>query len=270
MEKNKNKTQTKTKEKIKLDIPFELPQEKGKLATVSDKEKTKEKERTSKDSFKPHVRQGRPNLDFSRTDRDVLAKMAKGISDIDKKLKDLGIEKEEDLDIQQINRLAGITTSRGVEVKKTENLPAKIENLPKIINKELEEYQNMVVPKWTMVKDLPGYMKGSIRAFGREVMKVLAPGTPLEKIYVISSVGNLNTDKELNAVANYLKNHGIPDNEKSGKIIDLLPDYNPLVKVFRALGYTWLVVQDFAGKYIYVGEDPNPPMITKDKTKKIM
>lgn len=246
----KNEHKTKTKQKIGLD--FEIHSDKGSLSKINKKQE--------KTSFKPELRKDKAKFDFSDTNPEILKKMADLSFGIDQKLKDLGIEKEEDLD-QEINQLI---RNAGIEPKTKENLPAKIENLPKILSNELEEIgSSMVVPKWTMVKDLPGYMKGAIRAFGREVMKVLAPGTPLEKIYVISTIGKLNSERELNAVANFLKNHGIEDKTKSGKIIELLPDYNPLVKVYKALGYNWLVVQDFAGKYIYVGEDPNPPLISK-------
>lgn len=252
---------TKTKTKQTVDISFELPQDKGSLV----KSNQKKSDSNQKTKFEPKKREKLSKDYLSRIDQETLQKGKNYLSHLDQKLKDLGIEKEEDLDnihdldqdLDRLRRLAGVQ-----KPKQKDNLPAKIENLPKKISQELTD-NNMVVPEWTMVKDLPGYMKGSIRAFGRKVMEVLAPGTPLEKIYVITTVGGLNSDRELNAVANFLKNNGIEDVSKSGKILDLLPGYNPLVKVYKALGYNWLIVQDFAGKYIYVGEDPKPFLLEK-------
>lgn len=260
---NNNKTKTKTK----IDINLDIHQDKGTL-TKSNNKKYKDNE-YQKTKFEPQKREKLPKDFLSKIDPEILSKGKEYTSSIDQKLKDLSVEKEEDLDISDIQYIKNLKRLAGIKPKHTENLPskienlpAKIENLPAIISKELID-NNQIVPKWTMVKNLPGYMKGSIRAFGRKVMEVLAPKTPLEKIYVITSLGGLNTNQELNAVANFLKNNGIEDKEKSGKIIDLLPGYDPLVKVYKALGYNWLVIQDFAGKYIYVGEDLNPPLIKK-------
>jgi hypothetical protein len=197
--------------------------------------------------FSPKIRT-KP-VDLKNVPSDVSAKAASTMQQLPQKLAQMGLQPEDDLEIH------GTTSSADVDHK------PKIENLPAVISTALQSYDANVHPEWTMVKDLPGYMSGAIRAFGREIMKVLAPGTPLEQIQVITTLGSLNSSKEINAVANFLKSNGIRDENKSGEIVELLSGYSPKVAVFRALGYNWLMVQDFAGKYIYVGEDPNPPMV---------
>jgi len=240
-------TTTKTK-KTFFDIPIEQP---TKNSVVTNKVN---KSSTNQPTLDLKVRQ--TPIDLKDIPDDVIKQAKSKLQNINQKLTQMGIEPEKDINVSVTNKNMDSSKSSSEG-----HIKPKIENLPAIISQNLEKYNYNINPEWTMVKDLPGYMKGAIRAFGREIMKTLAPGTPLEKIQVITTLGSLNSINELNAVASFLKNYGIRDNEKSGKIIDLLPGYSPNVAVFRAFGYNWLLVEDFAGKYIYAGVDPNPPIV---------
>jgi hypothetical protein len=251
----KQDTQTRIRNPF-VDTNTEIPLDMGKKSI------SKTKINTNTPPSSPTLKTKDPSkikLDPSQLTPDQRSNISKFSTAIPDKLKQLGIDPEDDIDSDITTHTPN--TTGAIPVK------PKIENLPAIISKELTLHGTEINPEFTMVKHLPGYMQGSIRVFGREVMKTFAPGTPLEKIQVIATIGGLNSKEELTAVAGYLKNHGIKNDTLSGKIVDMLPGgYSPDIRVYDALGYRWLIVKDFAGIYIYAGENPNPPYIKNNKT----
>lgn len=108
-----------------------------------------------------------------------------------------------------------------------------------------------IVPEWHMVKHLPGYLIQGIRSIGRQVFRPFTT-TPIEEIQVLANIGDgPNDQKELDAVMQYLKNNGERDSEAELEFHERIPNYGAKVKIYKALDYTFMVVKDFAGNYIY-------------------
>jgi hypothetical protein len=138
--------------------------------------------------------------------------------------------------------------------KKTSDLKPKvptITTLPAVIHRELSA-AGRVTPEWHQVKKLPGYLSSSIRAIGRQVFKPFTD-VPIEDIQVIANVNDSgpNTQRELNAVAGYLVQHGERKTEAELHFHDILPQYHVDLKIYSASGFEFMVVKDFAGVYIY-------------------
>lgn len=170
-------------------------------------------------------------------------------------LQSLGLDDE--ISDEEAARRAGYegepTTVGAVPEPKTPGTElATIENMPSIINKEIAE-QSPVEPEWHQVKNLPGYLQSGIRAMGRQVFGTYT-NTPLEDIQVLANVGGQgpNSKREINAVASWLKDNAERDTQGEMDFSKSIPDYGAQFSIFKHEGYTFMVVQDFAGKYIYV------------------
>lgn len=139
----------------------------------------------------------------------------------------------------------------GYEDQILEPKPTTPENLPAVINKQIAQTEN-IEPEWHMVKHLPGYLKQGIRAVGRQVFGTFT-STPLENIQVIANLGGSgpNPEHELDAVINWLHSNGKVDSAAQLHFERSIPNYGADVLVFKAKGYTFLAVKDFAGQYIY-------------------
>ncbi len=150
---------------------------------------------------------------------------------------------------------ASVTThdTAGVRPQPTtpENLPAVIEKLPDVINKEVTKETN-VEPEWHQVKNLPGYLKNQIRALGRQVFGSFT-NTKIEDIQIIANVGGSgpNTKRELNAVAGWLKDNGKRDTDGEINFQQSIPDYDADFEIYTAKNFTFMVVKDEYGNYIY-------------------
>ena len=129
--------------------------------------------------------------------------------------------------------------------------PTTPENLPKVISSDVANHTGVEV-EWHMVKHLPGYMQNSIRALGRSLFSALTK-TSLEKVQVIATFAGsgINTNQEVNAVATWLHKTGERLPQSTVTFSDIFPGYEADMAMYNNLGYTFLVVQDFAGHYIY-------------------
>lgn len=132
-----------------------------------------------------------------------------------------------------------------------ENLPAVIEKLPNLINKEVTKQTN-VEPEWHQVKNLPGYLQGAIRALGRQVFGSFTK-TKIEDIQIIANVGGNgpNTKRELNAVAGWLKDKGKRDTDGEMNFQRSIPDYEADFEIYNAKNFTFMIVKDEYGEYVY-------------------
>lgn len=130
--------------------------------------------------------------------------------------------------------------------------PTKPETLPAIINKEISTQFKGIEPEWHMVKHLPGYLSSAIRAMGRQVFKPFTK-TPIEKIQVLADLSGSgpNTELELNAAASWLKQYAVRDQEAELEFHDLIPGYKADVRIFNSSGFTFMLVKDEYGRYIY-------------------
>lgn len=125
-------------------------------------------------------------------------------------------------------------------------------NLPAVINTAIAKTNGKFNVKWHQVKNLPGYFQSAIRAMGREVFTPVTR-TKIEDINVISSL--TNSDMELKLMGTWIKKHGVRNDSMEMKFHDLLPGYQANVDVYAAQGYTFAIVADQFGQYIYGWEE---------------
>lgn len=114
---------------------------------------------------------------------------------------------------------------------------------------------------WMNVDQLPGYMQHGIRAMGRIVFKPLTR-TDLEDINILANLGGHGPNEavEMNAVANFARKNATETRDMSMQFGEMIPGYEPEVKLYVTPNDTYLVVQDDMGRYIYSWESKN----TKD------
>lgn len=125
-------------------------------------------------------------------------------------------------------------------------IPVTPENLPAIISTAVGRYGQDV--KWHMVKNLPVYMSSAIRSIGRQVFAPFTK-TPIEKIQVLSSL--TNSDHELSVIGDWIAKNGRKNDRMTMQFEKVFPGYDAQIDVWQAEGYTFVVVKDFMGKYIY-------------------
>jgi len=109
-----------------------------------------------------------------------------------------------------------------------------------------------LVPNFHQVAALPGNIKDQIRQLGRSVFKTMTI-TPTNKIFVVANLGGQgpNTDREVQSVADWVKQHGQDYGDGSINFDRSIPGYEAETHMYTAAGITWLLVKDFAGQYIY-------------------
>lgn len=136
--------------------------------------------------------------------------------------------------------------------------PVTADNVPAILSHELARVGSevgdpqTVHPEWHQVKNLPGYMSKQIRVLGRETFKPYTT-TPIEDVTVIANLGGQgpNTDREVNAVAAWLKTNGEEVDSAEMDYGQTMPGYTAHTVSYTASGVRFLVVKDMMGKYIY-------------------
>lgn len=132
-----------------------------------------------------------------------------------------------------------------------EPVPTTPENLPAVINQDVMA-QGKVEPEWHMVKHLPGYVSKPIRAMGRQLFRAFT-STPIEKVNVLANLmgSGPNSKKELNAVAGTVHKLGRRLTEAEIEFESIMPGYSASTKIYEYKGYVFMLVQDFAGQYVY-------------------
>ena len=132
--------------------------------------------------------------------------------------------------------------------------PVNPNNVPALISREIAAAMpDTVDPQFHQVKNLPSYMSRAIRAMGRETFKNYTD-TPVEDISVVANLGGQgpNSEREINAVASWLKQNGTKLDASELGFGDMIPGYSAQTMLYSTAGMRFLVVKDFAGGYIYV------------------
>ena len=124
-------------------------------------------------------------------------------------------------------------------------------NLPAIAHRGLMA-AGVQDPEFHQVANLPGNMSAVIRQLGKSLFNSLTK-TPTEKIYMVADLGGMgpNTQREVNAVLGFLRDHGSDLGPGDVDFAGIMPGYTAQTHQYSALGIRWLVVKDFAGNYIY-------------------
>lgn len=164
-------------------------------------------------------------------------------ADIASKLAQMDLSAEDEISNDQ----AAINAGLG---QQTANVPVVQGTDIAQVSTAIEKSQG-IVPEWHMVKHLPGYLASGIRSMGRAVFSAFTT-TPIEEIQVLANVGDgPNEQEEIDAVFQYIHQHGQRDSEAELEFQERIPNYGAKVKIYKALGYTFMAVRDFAGSYIY-------------------
>lgn len=127
----------------------------------------------------------------------------------------------------------------------------KVKDLPGVAKNALLA-KGAVEPTFHQVSNLPGNMSRVIRTVGKQLFKSFTK-TPTEDIYIIANVmgSGPNSQRELNAVAGYLRNHGTDLGDGNIDLEKIMPGYNPQMHQYKADGIRWLLIKDDFGDYIY-------------------
>ena len=146
----------------------------------------------------------------------------------------------------EAQQLAGVTdepTTPGTDVATTGKSVAKTGSLTK-------------EPDFHAVKHLPGFLQNPIRAMGEMVFGPLT-STKISDIEVVANLQDMgpNTNDELNYIASVVKKQADPASiiEYSADQMEELfgVSYNAKAVQFNASDYTYLMVKDFMGSYVY-------------------
>lgn len=191
----------------------------------------------------------------------------------DDAMKDVQLDRQSILYFMNMD-LSGLTDeipepSTDVSVPQYDVTKPKSANLPAIMGNALK-VAGMQNPDWHMVKNLPGYMSAGIRAIGRQVFAPFT-STKIEDIQVIASLGGRgpNTTAEINAVANFLVKFGTKSTDASMEFSERIPGYKAEMKIYTFANYTFLLVQDHAGNYIYAWPSTDNKMSIEDESMKL-
>jgi hypothetical protein len=104
---------------------------------------------------------------------------------------------------------------------------------------------------WHQVKNLPGYLSGPIRAMGRQIFSPFT-STKIEDIQVVANIGGgPNSAQEMKLTSNLLQTLGHRDSEMEIAFHERIRGYKADVQIWKAMGFTFMVVKDFMGQYIY-------------------
>jgi hypothetical protein len=124
-------------------------------------------------------------------------------------------------------------------------------NLPAVAGQALDA-GGVQSPQFHKVANLPGNMSRGIRTLGRHLFRSLTR-TPTDDIWMIANLGGQgpNTRQEVNAVANWVRNHGDDLGDGDIDFDATIPGYNAEIRQYSAAGIRWLLVQDQFGNYIY-------------------
>jgi hypothetical protein len=153
--------------------------------------------------------------------------------------------------------------------------PVNIENLPAIINKEITETDGRFHPEWHQIKNLPRYIQQPIRALGRQIFGQFTD-TPIEDIQMIGTIGNINPTQEVQGMMAWITKNGIRDQDAKMDFGQIMPGYEADTSLWNTKDFTFLLVKDFAGYYVYgwvggrefhVGHH-EPKMIESEQPKK--
>lgn len=142
----------------------------------------------------------------------------------------------------------------GVEPTPPETLPAIKVNTTTLATTAANALRKAgyLVPDFHQVAALPGNIRDQIRQLGRSLFKSMTV-TPTNKIYVVANLGGMgpNTNREVQSVANWIRDHGDDYGDGSINFDRSIPGYQAETHLYTAAGISWLLVKDFAGEYIY-------------------
>ncbi|MEI7608731.1 MAG: hypothetical protein WCJ64_15240 [Rhodospirillaceae bacterium] len=132
------------------------------------------------------------------------------------------------------------------------------ELLPAVISAAITRSGTKLQPRWLMVKDLPAMGRKAIQALGGAVF-VQFTDTPIERIQTMTTL--TNSEADVRAMLGWLKANAVHDEVARMDFSQTIPGYSAEVHIWKAEGYSFLVMQDFAGTYIYAWPGGRPEKV---------
>ena len=248
------KTQTQTQTNIDLDNIFKT----GTARPIV--------KHTDEPKIKPEAKQDKPKVvkvNKASVSKTLAAtgkiKPTRAMQDMLGKMLDIKLDSdlpsyEASIENQPVKATQKHTNTNGVEPRPPETMPTVVVKTTTLAT--TAEYAlrkaGYLVPDFHQVAALPGNIKDQIRQLGRSVFKTMTV-TPTNKIFVVANLGGMgpNTDREVQSVADWVRQHGQDYGDGSINFDRSIPGYEAETHMYTAAGITWLLVKDFAGQYIY-------------------
>jgi hypothetical protein len=157
-------------------------------------------------------------------------------------------DQDDEIDDAEAARRAGLDIRPGDD----EVVVRSERDVPQVLNRDIRAEGGRLMPEWSTINNLPGYMQRAIRGMGRQIFRMFTR-TPLEDILTIANVNGQgpNSAAEMSAVAAWLRAHGEDRGEVEMDYGAAIPGYRPEVREYSARGIRFHVIRDFAGVYIY-------------------
>lgn len=261
--------ESKAKEKVKstldLDLDLELEKEVNKGNLTS-----KEKE-TVKDFFiSPELRKASPNA-IRQAMKNMSPEALNVIMDYSSRVNWDSVRDVTD----EISDQEAMRNQRKIGYGKDVPPPTK-ENLPTIIGQQLSVIEdNPIEPKWHSITILPGHVQQAIRSIARKIFTNYTR-TKMEDLLFVTPFLNLNTKPEIGLILNLLKQKGKKVDEVNIEFHDFVPGYFIKGDIYNAFGYSFMVVNDPAGLWIYVWPEKDTihnkdmDLLNKNDSKNLM
>lgn len=122
------------------------------------------------------------------------------------------------------------------------------ENLPAVISTAITLTDDMIIPQWHKVQNLPAFCAQQVRALGRQIFKEYTD-IPVDDIQTCTTL--TNDVREVQAMMAWIKKNGVRNDEMKYDFNDLMPGYHADVQNWDAEGYSFLLVRDHSGHYVY-------------------
>lgn len=120
-------------------------------------------------------------------------------------------------------------------------IPAELKDVPALLGQKY----NVTFHE---VRNLPGMIQRSIRMLGRSLFGTLTSQN-LEDVLCVSTF--TNSEREVNNVAGYAKQNAQQESDLHFDFAKVMPGYTAKGYLSKVGDTTFLVISDFAGKYIY-------------------
>lgn len=221
---------------IDLDIELDTPASKGELSNVN--RDSKDLEQTKLNMKTRDVAKVKP---MSATNA---MKAASHLADLD----NAGLSDPED------------DNDYTVEIK------PDTKNLPSVVSKQLSTQGYEIDIEWTPVKKLPGYMKSAIRQLGKLVFDQFTD-VPIDEIQTVTTL--TNDEYEVKQLFAWIRANGIKDDTANIDFSKIMPGYEAQTQLWRTEEYTFLLVKDFAGMYVYGMEGGRGVSLDNKKHKRL-
>lgn len=122
------------------------------------------------------------------------------------------------------------------------------ENLPAIISTAIALTEDMIIPQWHKVCNLPAFCVQQVRSLGRQIFKEYTD-IPVDDIQTCTTL--TNDVREVQAMMGWIKKNGVRNDEMKYDFNDIMPGYHADVQSWDAEGYSFLLVRDHSGHYVY-------------------